>query len=379
MTEPIKSKEEYIELYNRYPSLTAIAEQLGVSRHKVTSDFHELGIEYDSSSNTSDYRRRHGITRPSDDEEVEIGIKQRGKKSPACGYDASMLKLVQHRVYDEKSREELFDSVIAYQDAHNGQSNICRLVEANYNSDYLLVVNLADIHIGGESTLMRLLKHHLNEMVKRKNLVLLLCGDYTDNFITFAQNDQLIKPEDQLPLFELVIDAIKDRTIACVRGNHDERNKKVVDIDMVAETCKKANIPYLGAEGWVKLTVGNIEYTIFVAHQGRYNSAMNPTHAVKQAFNNKGEFDVGVISHNHNGDIEQDTKWGKQRICIRPGTYKVFDRYAINKGYNGVNTEDEYQVCVPCVLFFGKEKKMIPFYKLEDGLLMLDLLEGVNK
>lgn len=359
------SKEEYIKLYNDIKSIRGLARYLKIDRDRITKDFLQLGIE------------QLKFVHPNKDETVDKYVKPiNGKKSPACGYGNDMLKVVENRVYDKKTTENLWDSVVEYQDAHNGQSNVCRSVDVEFDDDYLLIVFLADIHIGGESTLMRLLQYHLDELTKRKNLLLILCGDYTDNFITFAQNDQLIKPSDQQRLLEYVINTIKDQTIACCRGNHDERTKKIADIDMVERTCEMANIPYLGAEGWINLKVRDIPYTLFAAHQGRFNSALNPTHTVKKAFEMKGEFDVGVISHNHDGDIEQGTKWGQQRIYIRPGTYKVFDRYAINKGYNGTVAEDNYQVCTPSVLFFGDSKHMISFYNLSDALMVLDLLEG---
>ena len=125
---------------------------------------------------------------PSGDEVMYRAPRKNAKKE-SCGYDEELLKVVGHRVYDEKSAEELFDAVIGYQKAHNGQKTVCNEVEVEYNDDFLVIVFLADLHIGSDSTELELIRYHMNELMKRKNLIMVLCGDYTDNFITFAQNN----------------------------------------------------------------------------------------------------------------------------------------------------------------------------------------------
>jgi len=372
--KPLLNKEEYEELYAETPSLEAIAKKLGVSRSKVTDDFKYYGIPYEVSSVNSKYRKMRGIVAPGEGERVIVSPNSKTLNKPIpCGYDPKILQIIEHRVYDEKSVEELWDVVEKYQEVHNGQSTICREVEVVYNNDYVVIVFLGDLHVGSESAELKAIKYHMNEMMKRDNLLLALCGDYEDNFITFAQNQQLIPPSDQHRFLEYIINTIKSKSIGCVRGNHEERTKKVADIDMVERTCKLAKIPYLGAEGRMKVKVKDIEYNIFMAHQSKFESSFNKTNSVKRAFERKGEFDIGVIAHKHEGDIEQTPIWGKQRIFIRPGTYMTYNRWAINEGYG------ETDICVPAVLLFGKEKMMISFYNLKNALLILDLLQGKVK
>jgi predicted MPP superfamily phosphohydrolase len=368
MGKPLFSKEEYKILWEKYKGIRTIARAVGAGRNKVGADLKRYGI------NTKKPSPGVRLVRPSDEEIMYHAEKlDEPMKKPACGYDEQILKIVGHRVYDEKTVEELWDAVTEYQIAHNGQKTVCRKVEMTYGDDFLLVIFLADIHVGSESSELRLIRYHMKEIARRTNVVMILCGDYTDNFITFAQNQQLIQPTDQQKLLEYIINTIKDKVVACIRGNHDERDKNVVDKDLVEMTCKMANIPYLGAEGWIEITVREQLYRIYAAHQGKFNSSLNQTHTVKKAFETKGDFDIGVISHNHTGAIEQAPKWGLHRIYIRPGTYKIYDRYGINHGYG------ESEVCVPAVLLFGDRRQMIPFYNLEDALLILDLLQKEKK
>ena len=369
MAKPLLSKEEYKALWDEYHSVRAIVRIISAgSRTKVSNDLENIGI------NTKKSQASIELVRPSEEETMFHAERlEEPIRKEACGYDEKLLKIVGYRVYDEKTTEELWDAVTEFQIAHNGQETTCRQVKVEYNDDFLLVVFLADIHVGSESSELRLIKYHMKEIAKRKNVAMVLCGDYTDNFITFAQNQQLIPPADQQKLFEYIINTIKDKVVGLCRGNHDERDKNTVGKDLVEQTCKLAKIPYLGAEGWITIKVGEQEYKIYASHKGKYNSSLNQTHTVKKAFETRGEFDIGVVSHNHNGAIEQGTKWGKHRIYIRPGTYKIYDRWAINMGFG------ESEVCVPAVLLFGDRRQMIPFYNIEDALKILDLLQKEKK
>lgn len=356
--EILCSKEEYERLYYENPSLIAIAKILGVSDKKIANDFKKLGIEYHHDRRNTSYRKKIIMN----DEQIQDYIPESDK-----------LTITEHRVYDEKSVDELWNSIENYQEMHNGQNKECELVEVHYDDDYVVIAFLADIHVGSESTEMKLLRYHIDEIRKRKNLLLALCGDYADNFITFAQNQQLIPPSDQHRLVEFILNSIKDKTIGCIRGNHEERTKKVADVDLIEMMCTQLGIPYMGANAWIKITVKDIEYKIHMAHDYRYKSSLNLTHTVKRMFEKEGEFDIGLVAHEHVGDIEQTEVWGKQRIFIRPGTYMIRNRWALNKSYNGSN------ICVPCVLLFGDRKQMISFYNIEDALKILDLLQKEKK
>ena len=163
MVKPILLKERYLELVEKFGSIRAISRYLkgsGVEagRRKVANDLKGYGIEINPEASIR-------ITHPSEDEVLFHAEKlTEPLRKGECGYDESMIKIVGYRVYDEKTVEELWDSVIEYQEAHNGQKTVCRNVELEYDDDFLLVIFLADIHIGSESSELRLILYHMKEL-----------------------------------------------------------------------------------------------------------------------------------------------------------------------------------------------------------------------
>jgi len=118
-----------------------------------------------------------------------------------------------------------------------------------------------------------------------------------------------------------------------------------------------------------KLERAQVDYMVKIRHKFNMNSRYNQTHSVKQMLR-FGEilFDIGVVCHHHHPSVEQTFELGKNRVFLRTGTYKIIDDYARKMGYS-ISSE---KIMMPCVALNYYERKMIPFFHLEEGISFIN-------
>jgi len=239
----------------------------------------------------------------------------------------------------------------------------------------IAIAFLADIHVGAITTDHEALERALNLIKSVDGLYIISCGDTIDNYLpnfhASGTFEAIIPPEIQKHIVEWLYEKIAGKLIAIIQGCHDEASHTTDDFDWTKYLSEKFRCPNLGFGGFVNLHIGEQIYRIGVWHRvRRFNSYKNLTHVVKRAIEIYGDFDVGVVAHNHVAAIEIEDTPAKTRVYIRPGSFKEADRWARQMNYAST------PVRVPIVILYPNEKKMIPFQDLYDAIRYLCYLRG---
>ena len=221
------------------------------------------------------------------------------------------------------------------------------------------IVFPADIHVGNIGCYLKKFREVTDLIGKKPRTYVVSVGDTIDNFLggwhTEGQYEVIFPPAEQKLVTEEFFRKMKGKIIAMVQGDHEEASHQVDDFDFTEYLCQKLKCAYLGFGGFINLTVGEMKYRLHVRHRYRFNSTLNLTHTVKRMLSQLGDFDVGVVAHNHTTAIEHFELAGKMRVAIRPGSYKKTDRYASKIGFNGSTPR------IPFVRLWPKQKIMLAF------------------
>ena len=279
----------------------------------------------------------------------------------------------------DKDYTNVWSSILDFQEVLEEKS--IEQSEANIKiktGNWIGVAFVGDLHIGNMACDYKTMLEHRDIISKADNLYVALNGDYCDNYIptshAMGMFEALFPPAVQKNLAKGYIESIKNKVLALVAGCHDLWGLKASDWDLTEYLAKHGEAVYLGSGGTVYLTVGKVKYKIMMRHKYRYNSADNPTAAVKKMFEKCGGFDVGVVSHHHTACLEETVKesldGSLKRLFIRAGTYKVNDRFGKEQGF-GLGS-----ISVPVVLFNPTKRDIRGFQNLNEGI---EFLKYLNK
>ncbi len=259
---------------------------------------------------------------------------------------------------EDEGTEEIFKALIKYQEATHKLSSRQDEVAVTINTEEpIYLAFLADIHIGAVGCNYKEFKDTIDVISKVPNMYLVSVGDTIDNFLpgwhSEGQFEAICPPEIQKRLLEYMYSKLKGRIIALIQGDHDESSHFVDDFDWTKYLCEKFKCADLGFGGFIYLTVGKQKYTILARHRFRFNSAFNLTHTVKRMREQLGDFDIGVVAHNHQSSIEFVDMPDKTRVFVRPGSFKGADRFARRIGF--VDNSSGKSM-MPIVQLFPKER-----------------------
>jgi len=225
------------------------------------------------------------------------------------------------------------------------------------------VAFLADLHIGAVGTKYREFHQKIDQLAMLPQTYIVSCGDTLDNYLPSwhaeGQFEAICPPEIQKRLLEYIYGKLKGRFLAIIQGDHDESSHYADDFDWTKYLCERLGCANLGFGGLIHLTVGDQYYRVHARHRYRFNSSFNLTNTVKRMREQLGDFDVGVVAHNHQPAIEHVEQADKYRVFVRPGSWKAADRYARRIGFT---TLPSY---VPVVKLWPNERRMLAFPDLK--------------
>ncbi len=235
---------------------------------------------------------------------------------------------------------------------------------------------LADMHIGAISGKYKELRQRVDLLSETEHCYVISCGDTIDNYLPGFHPQGLFgvlcPPEVQKKLAEYILEKLDGKVLAMIQGTHEESSHNTDDFDWTKYLTEKFSCANLGFGGFIHIKLGNQTYDICARHQYRFNSSMNLTHSVKRMREQLGEFDIGVIAHNHQAAIEEVAIANKTITFIRPGSFKGSDRYARMLGFADSGAQ------VPSVIIFPDKRRIIPFINLDDAIMVLKNL-GVSQ
>ena len=239
---------------------------------------------------------------------------------------------------ENKDIEDIFDALELYQQATHKLSKRQDRVTIKIDTDKpIYLICLADIHLGAVGTNISAFRNTIDTLANIPNAYMLSVGDTIDNFLPTVHGEgmyeALCPPEIQKRLIEYMFSKLEGRILGIIQGDHEEFSHATDDFDFTKYLCEKFKCPDLGFGGFITLTVGKIKYVIHARHRYRFSSTLNLSHTVKRMREQLGDFDVGIVAHNHQASIEFVDMVDKPRVFIRPGSFKGADRYARKIGF----------------------------------------------
>lgn len=142
------------------------------------------------------------------------------------------------------------------------------------NDDFKLL-GIADVHIGSPQSRLSDLRRLIEE---NRDACFVFLGDVIDNALIDSIGDvyeQTTSPEKALAQFTQLLDLCKEKTLGIVGGNHEERTKRRVGVDLLRLIAKERHIPYSEDILVLDIAVGEkakrgsrrrIQYTLVCGH-----------------------------------------------------------------------------------------------------------------
>jgi hypothetical protein len=233
------------------------------------------------------------------------------------------------------------------------------------SSEPIGIAFVSDQHVSGDNCIdLKQMRLDAEFIAQTPRIYAILGGDGIDNHIkhraaTIAARTQ---PDDQLQMFDYYLQILSEKIAVMISGNHDHWTNQLAGVDVIRWLADKNKIRYSPHSAYIEWTVGRVLYRICIAHQYRFNSAMNQTHSPKQMLNfGEHDFDIGVVCHHHEPAQETFYRRGLTRWVARPGAYQVHSDYSAQYGY-----PTTHPTC-PTVVLFPDSRKIIGFTDVREA------------
>ncbi len=234
----------------------------------------------------------------------------------------------------------------------------------------IAVIFSADWHLGMHGVDTKQFKRDVQAIEKTDGAHLIIGGDTTQNII---QPGKMGSSHNQAPiaiqkgLYVLTLKKLLSKIIAIGTGNHNYWTALAEGEDWDGELAKRLNLVYTKHGGKIYLKVGKMIYPIFRMHKGKFNSSFNLTHVCKQYQRLYfPDARIVVIEHQHVSAVEQYRYNEQECVAIRPGTYAVYDDFALQNGFYGSH------VANPTVILYPDQDKIVPFKDMYDSFTYLE-------
>ncbi len=193
-----------------------------------------------------------------------------------------------------------------------------------------------------------------------------------DGIYNIIQASKMGSSHNQIPisvqkgLYVLAIKKMRRKILTLKLGNHEYFDNLLTGEDWLGEKAKHLKLIYIKFGGRINYKVGDFVYSEFTIHKGRYQSTFNQTHSNKQYQRLHAPWARIIdVEHNHIGDVETYQYDGRDCVAIRPGTFAVYDDYALANGFYGAH------VCNPIIILFPDRDCVVAFKDLSEGIRYL--------
>ena len=235
------------------------------------------------------------------------------------------------------------------------------------------ILVLADLHIGDKQSDVRLVQSLVDSVRDTPNRYAILAGDLMNNAIIGSKSDvytATISPTDQMRYAVTLLTPIKDKILAVVPGNHEERTSRVSGFDLTLAICAELGIPgvYRENSALLLISLGNgnnakpLYYSIYINH-GR-GGGRRPGGKINalQDYGNIIDADIYIVGHTHMPAGFKDQIF---RISPQRGTARLRERLFVNTAsalrYGSYGERQGYQPAsnsYPIITLSGVEHQM---------------------
>jgi len=189
---------------------------------------------------------------------------------------------------------------------------------------------VADLHLGSPVSRFRAFKEFLKA---HKDDYFILLGDLIDNALIDSLSnvyDQECAPQKAVEKVIDVLQPVRKHILCAVSGNHEERTKRKVGIDIMKDICDRLKIPYSNSIFVLDISVGEtpygsanrMNYIITCAHG--YSSARTTgakANSVEELAKIVVNSDIYMLAHTH-----QTITFPKQRYLVDRRNKKLLEQ-----------------------------------------------------
>lgn len=187
------------------------------------------------------------------------------------------------------------------------------IIQKSFKNE-ITIVPLSDLHLGAKNCMLKEIKETIKMIQETPNCYTVLVGDIIDNGVITGKGlgvyDNNLSPMQQIEQAIEILRPIKDKILACISGNHEDRSEKAVNINPMYLVCAELGIleSYRNNLAILKVNLGvrknndgkgrRQSYTLLI-HHGKGTSES----AVKKDLEFIGKFEGvdGIITgHTHN-------------------------------------------------------------------------------
>jgi len=194
------------------------------------------------------------------------------------------------------------------------------------------IVHIGDPHVDDDGTDIATLERHSDLTNQVEGLYAANCGDTTNNWIgrlarLYAQ--QNCGRTRAVKIAEWLIK--RTRWLYMIGGNHDAWSG---DDDPIKWIAKQSGTLYQSSEARLELNFPEGEpFTINARHDFNGSSIYNPAHGAMKAIHFGVRDDLSTCGHKHISGygMVKDPVSGKACHALQIGSYKLIDRYAMEK------------------------------------------------
>lgn len=185
------------------------------------------------------------------------------------------------------------------------------------------ILALADLHIGDRGADMALIKKLVNGVKDNPNRYCVLVGDLMNTAIIGSKSDaysETLTPAEALQTCAQLLEPIKDKILAIVPGNHEERISRAVGVDMTRLLAVQLGLEHVYSDTTALLFVHMgkswrgkpLTYSAYITHGtggGRKpSSKLNALNDLAQVI----DTDIFICGHTH---LPATYKTKSMRIC----------------------------------------------------------------
>jgi hypothetical protein len=222
----------------------------------------------------------------------------------------------------------------------------------------ILLIPTADWHIGAKWVWYDRLQEDIEFIRDTANVFTGSNGDLMDNInsspFRSKAREQTLTVQQQKAFAETYVKELKGKMLWFLNGCHDEWSHDNDGFDLAQYLSHKDQFGYfMGHNGFINLTVGDVVYRLYVTHNTNKNSSANDGHGLRWVCREHGGFDVGIKAHNHKPHVEEFIMRKKRRYIVSCGPYKGVDRFGSKKGYSPLKLE------IPGIVLSPHKKEVI--------------------
>lgn len=237
------------------------------------------------------------------------------------------------------------------------------------------IIPLADLHLGDSMSDFKLIMERIEYIKNTENVYCILGGDLMDTAISSSVGDTYganLKPMDQLSQCVKIFEPIKDKILAVLPGNHENRVYRSDGIDITEMMCAQLGISakYSPTTALLFIRFGKARtgrhgrpmlYTIYVTHGagggrkegGKINRLADLACIV--------DADIYCCGHTHLPAVLKNSFF---RVSGSNSSVSLVDKLFVNSaaalnygGYGDTQGFKPASKCTPSIFLDGRERK----------------------